>query len=531
MWMVPRNIRRIEPWKITQICALLDACGGNAQDQALQDVLYAELEKQGIKCPRSENGVPNPGGLRTYLAQLACLGLFWQDPKDRSYSLTRAGGILVTAETPTKVLTCQLLRMQYPSVYGNGHNVAIAKSLKVKPFVFLLDLLDREDLGGTLTSEEIAVAVVYGRTHADEDKVAAKILSLRSSGDFKSVIDRLEDICTPRRWKDPEDALWEKGIEDAKTIGNTFKCYMEAVGLVAPLENESSRYSANISDELAESVALWRKEPIEAAPAEGYEARWQIRFGRWDREKAQTFQSNRRTNGFAALLSSRYIACAKESPYGFDHEAFVKAEAQKWHKTETEIEAILGPFRPKTKDLFHDTLMRAAFSGGEEALLLEKGVTSIFRQLGFDQSFHCGQKKAAKGRRGGYPDVYVKASGTAGSGWADSKATSHYGFPIADTSKLGTYYKECWSEIDPASPSRFFLYIAGGFSRSVETISASLRDCAAQFGRPVSAVTVEALCELVERDERPAAAALTKAFVSGKYFNSASQLIEAAAQP
>ena len=97
MWMIPRNIRKIEPWKICQIATLLDAAGGAVRDQALQDALYEELASNGLKCKRAAFGVEDAGGMRTYLAQLACLGLFWKDPTSNSYKTTRAGDELLAA--------------------------------------------------------------------------------------------------------------------------------------------------------------------------------------------------------------------------------------------------------------------------------------------------------------------------------------------------------------------------------------------------------------------------------------------------
>ena len=57
MWMVPRNIRRIEPWKVSIIATLLDVNQGNVQSQTLQDQIYDELSQQGVKCARSSTGV------------------------------------------------------------------------------------------------------------------------------------------------------------------------------------------------------------------------------------------------------------------------------------------------------------------------------------------------------------------------------------------------------------------------------------------------------------------------------------------
>lgn len=124
--MFPRNIRRIEPWKISQIASLIQAAMGEVGNQALQDDLYAQLSKLGVKREKQNDGtgVSDPGGFRTYLAQLACLGLFYVS-KDKTYVPTYAGEVLIQGKNPVGVLRCQLLRLQYPSVYGWGHNVQI----------------------------------------------------------------------------------------------------------------------------------------------------------------------------------------------------------------------------------------------------------------------------------------------------------------------------------------------------------------------------------------------------------------------
>lgn len=46
MWMFPRNIRKIEAWKLVQISQLLEACTGNTTSQTVQDQLYDQLENR-----------------------------------------------------------------------------------------------------------------------------------------------------------------------------------------------------------------------------------------------------------------------------------------------------------------------------------------------------------------------------------------------------------------------------------------------------------------------------------------------------
>lgn len=81
LWMFPRNIRLIEPWKLVQISKILTLSDGDITDQSVQDGLYARLHDLGVKIAANEYGVSNSGGMRTYLAQLACLGFFWKDIK------------------------------------------------------------------------------------------------------------------------------------------------------------------------------------------------------------------------------------------------------------------------------------------------------------------------------------------------------------------------------------------------------------------------------------------------------------------
>ena len=66
MWMFPRNIRKIEAWKLVQISQLLEACTGNTTSQTVQDQLYDQLENLGLKCKANAHGVKNPGGMRIY---------------------------------------------------------------------------------------------------------------------------------------------------------------------------------------------------------------------------------------------------------------------------------------------------------------------------------------------------------------------------------------------------------------------------------------------------------------------------------
>lgn len=518
MWMFPRNIRKIEAWKLVQISQLLEACTGNTTSQTVQDQLYDQLENLGLKCKANAHGVKNPGGMRTYFAQLSCLGLFWQD-HDRGYSSTFAGEELINARSPLRILRCQLLRMQYPSVYGLGRNVSVDPSMKVKPFVFLIELWQDPRLGGYLTCLDIAVAVVYGRTHKCHDICVEKILKVRETGDLATVIESVDDVRTPKRYHEhnPEEDL-ARGIQDAKDIANTAKNYLESAQLIVTDAEDNKRLELNEDVCVQGDICTWMDERIEPLDPD-HLAAWQQRFGRYTKTKSIRSRSTQQINGEKALVCSNFINAVTEAPYAFNLQAFINDQAATYGKTPAEIGLLISGVRDRVANIERDTIKQAAASGGREAISLEKAVTGIFRKLGFDLSEHIGQKTASN-REGGYPDIRIRASGMTECGFGDSKATMNYGLPLNDTIKLKTYYKDCWQEFDDKTPSKFFLYIAGGFGKSAKAVESSLQKCSESYGQPVSAVTVDALLDLVEMTNPPPAAKLMDAFKKGGYFAS-----------
>ncbi len=515
-----------------QIVKILDASTGDLTTQDVQNALYAALEKAGVKSPASEYAVKNSGGFRTYMSQMVCLGLFWKDRKRKQYGTTYAGEVILEAKEPAKVLRCQLLRMQYPSVYGLGNNVSIDSSLQVKPFVFLVKLLEDERLQGYLTSNDLAIPVVYGRTFSDYELCVSKILNLRQGNSLRTEIDSVDDLRTPKRnHPDDEERDWQLGLDDTITIGNTARNYLIASGIAVQSTIEKTAVIQLTDDQnVLEEIKEWMRDStkIESLDVD-YQEAWQQRFGRFNKTKAQrkldnTKQKNR-LFGITSSIQATFIAENHDNPFGFDINAFVSEESKRWNLSEAEISKMIAPLVPKISTIQYETVLQAAMSGGQDALLLERAITNLMKELGFSESEHIGQKKAP--RRGGYPDIRVLVSTMPYCGFADTKATSHYSIGGQDMNKLGTYYKNCWKEFDDQRPSEYFLYIAGGFSHASSTIEKNLTECTQLYGKPVSAVTVQALLRLAQMPNRPNCEYLTKAFSKGKYFASAESIIQA----
>ena len=528
MWMIPRCIRKIEPVKLIQVITLLDSVNGMPGDQSSQDALYKALEDLGVKSVRRGSGIANAGGFRTYLSLLECLGFFAKVGKGE-YVLTLAGERMIKGDDPQLTLRVQLLRLQYPSVYSSGAHVAIAPSVKVRPFLFLIDLM-KDPRICSLSSEEAAIAVVYGRSHksSDFEKCIQKIQRLRSGAQFSDLIDSEADLATPRRRGGLN--FMKLGCRDALDIGNTFINYLKAANLVQPKieekdgEAHDSRNSVILSND-SKTLTLIdaiREEKPDFSPIDlKHATAWQLRFGRADRKKDTRNLGTREKlrDASEALVSSAYWGDVKANPLGFNHESFVRAASAKYGVPVSNVEAICAPFKTKVHNVERAAVEAAAVSGGGESRLFEIAVCNIFSRLGFKVKDMAQAKPV--GRMGGYPDVFLAPPEC---GFVDAKSSARYSFSIGDENKLKTYYHNCETEIDPNAKSGFFVYVAGGFGYDV-TVQKSLSLCRSLYGRPVSAVCVRALLDLLERKDRPDAMALAKIFKNGVYISSVTQLV------
>lgn len=227
-------------------------------------------------------------------------------------------------------------------------------------------------------------------------------------------------------------------------------------------------------------------------------------------------------------MQAAFIQGHAANPFGFDVAAFISSEAKRWGCPEAEISSVIDPLLPSVPSIEDDIVRQASVSGGKEWLLLEKAMTSVMIRLGFDESEHIGQKKAP--RDGGYPDIRIKASTMQTCGFADTKATSRYGMDTNDTNKLSLYYKDCWAEFLDRAPSSFFMYIAGGFDgKDAASVLNTLERCTQKYGRPVCAITVNAMLRLVRMNNRPGPEALVRAFSQRAYYPSAESIIRASA--
>lgn len=493
VWMFPRNIRDISPWKIYKILKVLMLYSDTnqfASDQ--QPYLYKLLSEAGIK-KQDNTRDSNPGGLRTYYAQLEALGLVFSTEADTSFHYTVAGEAIMSEDNPLAVLQCQLLRMQYPSAYGFGQNVRIDNRMKVKPLLFVLKLLHDERLDCYLTNEDMVFPVIYGHFNSSYEFVVGKIVDYRRKKSFDAVIQNPdEDLYTPR-------GRIETALGNIKDIGNTALNYLKAAELVMTdgVIERKTRYVFNFNYEQVYQRYLLEFDDFRRIYSLDDYQSFQRAYGRYNKLKDTrqiTSGSEFRRPARETFIQTKYVDFLNINTFNSDSAMFV-AEMSSFGFGADEVSEAIRVYSLKKRTIEENRYLEYANSGGIYAREFEQATTNLFVTYGFDKSQWTGSRTPCTNRRGGFADVYIQYSGTNDCGLADTKATSLYALGHKDMLAMQDTYATSNKEIDSASNLRFFVYIAGGFKGNIEK---SISELTERTGISVSAITADNLLLIKE---------------------------------
>ena len=378
LWMQPRNKRSIPPYLMQQVLLnfieSLDEAGRLPKNR--QKTLSNQLENQGLKNDYGSRDI-NPGGMRTYVAQLESLGLIFRD-KHRRYNLTLAGEDLLKVGDITKLMQTQLIRYQYPSAYSRAKKVGIHPKIEVRPFSFLLKLCRDIDLDG-LSSAEFAIPVVYGHAEKDFELCKAKILKTRDSGDISVLFDAQTDIdllYSPNRQTSYQDI--DKSISYIKDIGSTMKSHLLSNWLISR-DEESGRFK--VSDATIPLINSLNKEKF--LKFDNYES-FLRKFGRGEKQKdirncnqrpstdSLTIEERSITYLFHELARSRIIKTIDSQ--------LLKIFTEKGYKPQI-VREVVEPMLPYADKEFAESFIRSAKGDANQ---FEIATTQIFEELGFD---------------------------------------------------------------------------------------------------------------------------------------------------
>lgn len=492
IWMFPRNIRIIYPWKLAQIIALLrnkvegQTWSGN---QGLQDVFCKALELAGLKRP-GEQYDSHSGGPRTYIAQLKSLGLLFERSTHQLF-YTQAGEDLYNGQPPLPILQELLLRYQYPSPYGLVANVRINPAIQIKPFLFVLKMLWHKDIGN-MSVTEMMVPVIFGHNSDCFQECIEKVLKFRQNEDITSIIpDYQYNLYTPRT----DGNSFSSRLEDVQNIANTMKNWMVAACFLdCEKINGIQRYS------ISPSVVPLVKKALETERVFlscDNEESFQRRFGCVRSEKDTRNVSNeppQKLNTQETIVLGMFYDLIGNQILDAYPEDFVSRMKADFGIPEDVTRKVIAPHLKQSLSFFESTYLELSSGGTPKALDFEKATAKIFSsKLGFTAK-HTGQLKRTK--KGGYADVFVIEKNGKCCGLIDTKASSCYTLSSSDYSKMLSNYIPNYQELTNGQPLEleFCSYVAGGF----KNIASSLAELTSNTGIGASALPASELLRIAQ---------------------------------
>ena len=494
IWMFPRNIRKISPWKIAQIATIMRDVATDedwAGRQDIQNSFCKALESAGLKRP-GEQYDPHSGGPRTYLAQLKCLGVLFQDSA-RRILYTQAGEELATGNAPLPILQDLLLKHQYPSCYSNLAQIKMNPGIRVKPFLFVMRLLKHKDIG-EMTVKELVIPVVYGHNVDCLDLCVEKILKYRQTDDLKSVIDNYSvDLYTPRT--SGNDI--ESRLNDVNDVANTMKNWMQAACLV-DCETVDGVQRVSIAQSAVKKIdaALACEDHfIEYESEESFQRKYGCLYAEKDTRnlrpvKEKSFPEKN------IVLSQFFEYMGTHIPEGYP-EDFVTAMKERLGIAEAITRQVIEPHLSKSLSFFESTYLDLASGGTSTALSFEKATAQILSaKLKFSTKLTGQLKRSGKG---GYSDIFVVALDNIHCGIIDGKASPNYRLSSDDYYKMRANYIPNYRELTNGVPLKleFCSYVAGGFGN----IAPSLKKLTAETGIGASALPAFELLRLAQVED------------------------------
>lgn len=438
IWMFPRNKRRILPLETAlflKAMVVASELGSTwSGDQQQQNHFAKLLEDYGLKGGGNQRDA-NSGGARTYEAQLRLLGLLFKG-SNGALSLTQSGLAAVELEDLANTFIWQILKVQYPCLYSVGQNVNIDPSIKVRPFILLLDLMQDKDLNG-LTYEDMRIPVVFGHNHSAFEECKAKILLARNNG-VESVIPDGEYIRTAKT----VNTSYKKRLADINDIANTFKNVLQGAGMIEErvVDSDISRWFIvkSIIPDFNEAknlpfVDFANLQPIQA----------QLQYGL----RRNSLKDTRRVlmparlpelDTASGVIYEKFLKDVELPATQKDISEFASQMMKELGISRDAVIRALQPIINNSETYVNARLIELSKGGNPTAEAFEKNVTKIFEvDFGYESTW---TGRTHRRGTGAYMDVFVVELGRNLCGIIDTKSTNIYDLPHQDVTKATSTY-------------------------------------------------------------------------------------------
>lgn len=492
-WWVTRPKRKLN--SIPEVLAAFADLSLNQEWEGQRDshLAYEEaLEKAGLKRVgdrRDQTG----GGARTYKAWLMSLGLIFTQESTGKIKLTLAGEAIMKGDSPVMVLTNQILKYQFPSAFSMSRGVQVASRFKIRPFRFLLRLLDDSRVG-SLSEEEIAKIVVTEAENESEkcyEYIVERINQFRSYGD-----ECLEDDFLLKYQSSKGGINLKHPYSHLMDLANTLVNWLEYTQLV---KREDGRVFVLEERKARVKEIINERQPFINRPNE--HEYFQRKYGIDPKHRKDTRDLNNCINITPRIIAKQkvmqaYISESLKRPItGITTELVDYIVAVTGIEGNAVEEILLETYPHGSVGAFMTKYFEMAFKGRDEATEFEKATTELFKDVFGFQTMHVGPL-------GLTPDVLIASRVSGYQAIIDNKAYSKYSINNDHHNRMVHNYLSNVSRYSDFSyPMAFFTYIAGGFGSNIDK---QLQQINSETGISGSAVSVTNIIKMVEKqDNRP----------------------------
>lgn len=490
-WWVTRPKRKLNsiPEVLAAFTDLLlnqEWAGQRDSHLAYEDALeVAGLKRKGER--RDRTG----GGARTYKAWLVSLGLIFTQESTGKIKLTLAGEAIMNGDSPVEVLTNQILKYQFPSSFSIGKGVQVAERFKIRPFRFLLKLLNDERIQ-YLTEDEIAKIVVT-EAENESDKcfhyIVDRIVLYRNIGDACLETDFFEKYQSSKGEVNPDHPF-----SHLMDLANTLINWLEYTQLV---KRDDGKVTI-LNEKRIEVQEILCDKPHFIDRPEQHEY-YQRKYGIDPKHKKDSRNLSMTETITARVIAKQkvmqaYIAESLKRPITKITPNVVDYIVQQTGIDGKMVEDILIETYPNgSVGGFMTKYFEMAFKGRDEAAEFEKATVELFQDVFGFETKHVGPI-------GLTPDVLLLSDSDGYQAIIDNKAYHKYTISNDHYNRMVHNYIEnvqFYSSSD--CPLAFFSYIAGGFGNNIDGQIRSIVDATGVNG---SAMTVTNVIKMVERHNK-----------------------------
>ena len=449
------------------------------------------LEEAGLK-RHGERRDQTGGGGRTYQAWVESLGLIFTQQSTGKIKLTLAGEAIMNGDSPVSVLTNQILKYQFPSSYSLSRGVNVSPRFRIRPFRFLLRLLNDSRIQ-YLTEEEIAKIVI---TEAEKETDACFEHIVARIAEFRSVGNACLDKDFARKYASAKGTVnAERPYAHLMDIANTIINWLEYTQLARRDEDRK----LVIIGERQEDVNRILAENLPFIDRPEQHEFFQRKYGIDPRHKKDTRDLTGAVTVTAKIIAEQKI---RNAFIGESLKAPIAKISSSLIDKITELTGI-------DCKLVEDTLLRwyphgaigsfmteyqeMAFKGREDATDFEKATAAIFRDSFGFVAEHVGPI-------GLTPDVLLLSNAEGYQAIIDNKAYSKYSISNDHRNRMiHNYIEQLPTYSRYTQPLAFFSYIAGGFGKN---ISSQIKSIADETGIAGSAVSVFNIIKMAENNQK-----------------------------